>query len=220
LRLPDDWRSEAALDYADGIQGRLLLLSDPAGHATVSQYGGAKRLLLGCLGNVSAVTQQVLDWWAGVSSIDASQSPAINTRVVFLCGGGGGATAAAPEGGGSSARGHRHLAADFVFCGVALYQLLQCADVELVDGRASGLARSALRAAVGAARGDDADWERLMAGVERGMLAQQRERATDEAAVLRDRADAGVNKHARQSAAAAEELRHLLSVDQYHAVPR
>jgi hypothetical protein len=94
--------------------------------AALARLTGAKRLLLGCAGNLAATRGRVLAWWSALSSIDASRRPTDNTRVVLVLGGGGGA-------------------AEELVAGLLLFQLVLAADVDLGD--AGSAARALLRPA-------------------------------------------------------------------------
>eukprot|EP01052_Picozoa_sp_SAG31_P021243 SAG31_NODE_1632_length_7694_cov_12.123239_5_plen_428_part_00 len=164
------WRPALATAYSgqagphSAVRGRTVLLSEPTTAERLEVLDGAKRLLLGCLGNLSAVRCRVLDWWASLSSIDASRRPNDNTRVILVLGGRSAANSlrrgtaeSRGQGCGSSSA-----PAEELFAGLLIYQLnMSMADLDLGpdNARARGLLRRVVRAA--AASDLDDSWTEL-----------------------------------------------------------
>ena len=106
-----------------------------------------------CFGNLTAVRERILAWWSSVSTIDANNHPEINTRVLLVCGGDG--PSAAEEGEEEEEEeGAAEMSGAELLSGVLLYQLMQCADVEITDERPDGPTRHALREVMTATRDD------------------------------------------------------------------
>ena len=106
-----------------------------------------------CFGNLTAVRERILAWWSSVSTIDANNHPEINTRVLLVCGNDGPSAAAEGEE-VEEAESAAEMSGGELLSGVLLYQLMQCADVEITDERPDGPTRHALREVMTATRDD------------------------------------------------------------------
>ena len=174
-----------------------------------------------CFGNLTAVRERILAWWSSVSTIDANNHPEINTRVLLVCGNDGPSAAAEgeEEEEEEEEEGVVEMSGAELLSGVLLYQLMQCADVEITDERPDGPTRHALREVMTATRDDGpgGGWPKARPPhfFRRVYLCANRPGSC--CCQLRD----GLERQLiRQELASDDiEVAELLVVDQYQAVP-